>query len=52
MHTETQEAWVPIIILTGPVLESVMNEAIAEVQQLSTTVGDICRIRVELLGDD
>jgi homoserine dehydrogenase len=52
VHTETQEAWVPIIILTGPVLESVMNEAIAEVQQLPTTVGDICRIRVELLGDD
>lgn len=51
VHTETQEAWVPIIILTGPVLESVMNDAIAEVQELPTVVGDICRIRVELLGD-
>jgi len=52
VHTETQEAWVPIIILTEPVQESVMNAAIAEVQQLPAIVGEIRRIRVELLGDD
>ncbi|HEY5646684.1 MAG TPA: homoserine dehydrogenase [Pseudomonadales bacterium] len=52
VHTETQEAWVPIIILTEPVLESVMNEAIARVQELPAVVGQICRIRVELLNDD
>lgn len=52
IHTETSEAWVPIIILTQPVRESVMNKAMAAVQQLPDVVGEIRRIRVEHLGDD
>jgi homoserine dehydrogenase len=51
IHTETQEAWVPIIILTQPVQESVMNEAIAALQQLQEVVGPIRSIRVEHLGN-
>ena len=51
IHTETSEAWVPIIILTQPVRERVMNDAIRAVQQLPEVVGQIGRIRVEHLGD-
>jgi len=52
IHTETQEAWVPIIILTQPVRESVMNDAIDALQQLPEIVGRIRSIRVEHLGDE
>jgi len=52
IHTETQEAWVPIIILTPPVRESVMMKALEAVQEMPEVVGDIRRIRVEHLSDD
>jgi homoserine dehydrogenase len=52
IHTESGEAWVPIIILTQPVLERTMIDAIEAVQQLPEVVGQIRRIRVEHLGDD
>jgi len=52
LHTEGGDAWVPIIILTQPVREGVMDEAIEAVQQLPEVVGHIRRIRVEHLGDD
>jgi len=51
IHTETRDAWVPIIILTQPVRESIMDEAIDAVQQLPEVIGEIRRIRVEHLGD-
>jgi homoserine dehydrogenase len=52
IHTETQEAWVPIIILTQPVRESVMIRALEAVQEMPEVVGEIRRIRVEHLSDD
>ena len=52
IHTEPRDTWVPIIILTQPVRESVMDEAIDAVQQLPEVIGEIRRIRVEHLGDD
>lgn len=52
IHTESGEAWVPIIILTQPVLERTMIDAIEAVQQLPEVVGQIRRIRVEHLDDD
>jgi homoserine dehydrogenase len=52
IHTEMGDAWVPIIILTQPVRESVMNEALQAVQALPDVVGEIRRIRVEHLGDE
>jgi homoserine dehydrogenase len=52
IHTETGSAWVPIIILTEPVREAVMNEAIAEVQSMPEVIADIRRIRVEHLDHD
>lgn len=51
VHTESQDAWVPIIILTQPVRESVMIRAIAAVQELPDVVGEIRRIRVEHLSE-
>jgi homoserine dehydrogenase len=51
IHAESQQAWVPIIIVTHRVPERVMNEAMAEVQALSEVVGEITRIRVEDLDD-
>jgi homoserine dehydrogenase len=47
-----QPAWVPIVILTHPVAEGVMNKAIAAVQQLPEVVSPIKRIRVEHFLDD
>jgi homoserine dehydrogenase len=52
IHTETEQAWVPIIILTQPVPERVMNDAIEAVRRLPEVVGPIGRIRVEHLDDD
>jgi homoserine dehydrogenase len=52
VHTQSDQAWVPIIIVTQRVRERVMNEALAAVQALSEVVGEITRIRVEDLGDD
>lgn len=40
-------SWVPIVILTHTVRESVMDDALAAVQRLPDVVGDIMRIRVE-----
>jgi homoserine dehydrogenase len=51
IHAETQQAWVPIVIVTQRVPERVMNEALAAVQALSEVVGEITRIRVEDLDD-
>lgn len=51
IHSESQQAWVPIIIVTHRVPERVMNQALAAVQALSEVVGDITRIRVEDLND-
>jgi homoserine dehydrogenase len=52
IHAESQQAWVPIVIVTRRVPERVMNAALAAVQALSEVVGDITRIRVEDLDDD
>ena len=43
-------AWVPIVILTAPVLEQAMNAALSEVRRMPQVVGDIARIRVEHLA--
>lgn len=45
------EAWVPIIILTHEVRESVMDDALQAVQALPEVVGEIMRIRVEHFAD-
>ncbi len=47
IHAETQQAWVPIVIVTQPVIERVMNEALAALQALPDVVGEVVRIRVE-----
>ncbi len=52
VHDETEDAWVPIIILTRPVRESVMIAALQAVQELPEVVGDIRRIRVEHLSEE
>ncbi|MEQ8857805.1 MAG: homoserine dehydrogenase [Pseudomonadales bacterium] len=52
IHTDSQQAWVPIVIVTTRVAERVMNDALAQVQALSEVVGDITRIRVDDLDDE
>ena len=52
VHDESGDAWVPIIILTQPVRESVMIAALAAVQDLPEVVGEIRRIRVEHLSGE
>ncbi len=52
VHDESEDAWVPIIILTQPVRESIMLQALEAVQQLPEVVGEIHRIRVEHLSED
>lgn len=47
IHTDSQDAWVPIIILTQRVREGVMNQALEAVQRLPEVVADITRLRVE-----
>jgi homoserine dehydrogenase len=51
IHAETPQAWVPIVIVTQPVPERVMNDALAAVQALPEVVGDVVRIRVEDFGN-
>lgn len=51
IHAETQQAWVPIVIVTNRVPERAMNEALARVQALAGVVGEITRIRVEDMND-
>ncbi len=51
VHDDSEDAWVPIIILTHPVRESVMVQALKAVQELPEVVGEIRRIRVEHLSD-
>ena len=46
---KTQQ-WVPIVILTHPVREAAMNDAIAELQAMPEVVAPIKRIRVEHFG--
>lgn len=52
VHDDSEDAWVPIIILTQPVRESVMIQALKAVQELPEVVGEIHRIRVEHLSED
>ncbi len=52
IHTDAQQAWVPIVIVTTRVPERVMNDALSQVQALSEVVGEITRIRVDDLDDD
>ncbi|AOA59565.1 homoserine dehydrogenase [Acinetobacter larvae] len=40
---------IPIVIMTDPVVESKMNDVLAEIQALSEIHGEIVRIRIELL---
>lgn len=49
VHLEPSANWVPIIILTHRVRESVMTAALTAVQGLPEIVGEIVRIRVEHL---
>ncbi len=51
IHTESKEHWVPIVIVTQPVVEGQVAEAVAAVQALPEVVGQIVRIRVEDLDD-
>jgi len=51
IHAETRDAWVPIVIVTQPVPERVMNDALAAVQALPEVVGEVVRIRVEDFGN-
>jgi homoserine dehydrogenase len=51
IHAESQQAWVPIVIVTQPVPERVMNDAVAAVQALPDVVGEVVRIRVEDFGN-
>ena len=46
-----EDAWVPIVILTHTVRESVLNDALQAVQALPEVVADIMRIRVEHFVD-
>ncbi len=40
----------PVILLTQSVKEEKMNQAIREIEALPDIVGEVVRIRVELLG--
>ncbi|MAT83963.1 MAG: homoserine dehydrogenase [Gammaproteobacteria bacterium] len=51
IHTDRDQAWVPIVIVTQRVPERIMNDALATVQALSEVVGEITRIRVDDLDD-
>lgn len=42
---------IPIVILTDPIVESKMNEAITQIQALPAIHGEIVRIRLELLDN-
>ena len=47
VHLENQEPWVPIIILTEEIRESVVTQAIEAVQRLPQVVGKVRSMRVE-----
>ena len=47
---QTEEAQVPVILLTQSVKEEKMNQAIREIEALPDIVGEVVRIRVEHLG--
>lgn len=47
---EEEEGTVPIIMLTQPVVEKNMDEAIAQIEALDTVKDSIMRIRMESLG--
>jgi homoserine dehydrogenase len=51
IHAESQNAWVPIVIVTQPVPERVVRDALDALQALPDVVGDVVRIRVEEFGD-
>jgi homoserine dehydrogenase len=51
IQKQTTEAQVPVIMLTQRVEERMMNEAIREIEALPDILGEIIRIRVELLAD-
>ncbi len=43
--------WVPVVILTAPVAESVMAAALEKLQEMATVVGEITRLWVEPMAD-
>ncbi|MEZ5529675.1 MAG: homoserine dehydrogenase [Porticoccaceae bacterium] len=47
---EEGEEYVPLIIMTDRAIEEKLDEAVDKIQSLSTTKGDVVRIRVESLG--
>lgn len=47
---EEHEGLIPIIMLTQPVLEKNMDEAIAQIEALGTVTAPVMRIRMETLG--
>ncbi|WP_461520422.1 homoserine dehydrogenase, partial [Porticoccus sp.] len=47
---EEGEEYVPLIIMTDRAIEEKLDEAVDKIQSLSTTQGDVVRIRVESLG--
>jgi homoserine dehydrogenase len=47
IHTESKEHWVPIVIVTQPVIERQVTEAVTALQALPDVVGEVVRIRVE-----
>jgi len=51
IQKQTTEAQVPVIMLTQRVEERMMNAAIREIESLPDILGEIIRIRVELLAD-
>jgi homoserine dehydrogenase len=48
-HTSGQEAPVPIVIITDRVKESLMDHAIAAIEEIPDLRGRVTRIRVESL---
>lgn len=51
IQKQTTEAQVPVIMLTQRVEERMMNAAIREIESLPDILGEVIRIRVELLAD-
>ena len=52
-HGANGDVVVPVVILTGKVLERRMNEALVAIEQLEQVVDKVVRIRVELFdGED
>ena len=49
VQKESDEEYVPVILLTQRVLERKMNQAIAQIEALESTLGSVNRIRVEHL---